>query len=411
MNEVQVIVSDKYVSRGGFGVAKKEAKELSKEIKDLDSSSKGLGKSLGGLPSIWAGAGSKSGSAFSGSFGKILDGAGGLVAKLPGALNDPRVAGAAAAAGVVAGAAMAGATVTAFGAGLAGLGLKASAGSSSTKVIIDDFKRDMSSGMEQIAKPYEKTWADITNSARREFNNLKPELSAFFRDTAPAVSQFGDDLARSLGKFRPALQPIGSAFKAVLNDLGGRLPGIIEGLADSFGDLARSVEKNPKALGDAVFLMGKLGEVGLGTMEVLNDIYEGAKNNILPASVVRFMDAWGQLDKLEAARDRLDAVGAASEKSTPAMRTVAAAFEEIGDAGDDSAKKASGLLKLMDQLSGQTPDYTQALSSSADAISKIGKEFFDAETKAKGFGSTLLDQAGAFDVTNENGPRALRPGP
>lgn len=401
MSDVEIVVSDKYVSRGGFGTAKKEVKELGKDVKDADRDSKSLGKSLGSLgPSAKSG-GLQIGSALSSGVSSAL---GSVKNEIPKLLTNPGTAGAAAGAGLLLGGAMSGALVTGFGAGLAGLGLVTASKTPAVKNEITKLKQDIGAEMSTISQPFEKTWKDITSSARRGFAEIKPELSAMFSDVAPEVSRFGDSLVTALAKFGPSIQPIGRAFKAVLSDLDGRLPGVVEGLADSFADLARSVEKNPKALGDAIFLMGKFGEVALGTMGVLNDLYEVAKENLLPDWATRAIDAWSMYDeKINAVKESQDGVTASGNRVTPAMRSMAEALSEVADESADAETRAHGLRTAMDQLTGQTPSYTEGLANASDAVRGMKDMFETAEDRAKGFGSALLDQSGAFDVTNENG--------
>lgn len=400
-NEVKIVVSDKHVTRGGFGTARKEVKELSKDVKDADNNSKSLGKSLGGLPSRLGGIGGKAGSALSDGFSKSVDS---ISEKLPQALNNPYVMAAAAAAGVFIGAAVGGAIVLGAGGALAGLGMTVAAKAPAVKGAVDKLKEDIGAGMKEVSKPFEQTWVSITNSARRGFGEIKPELAGMFKDVAPEVARFGDSFATALTKFGPALGPIGSAFKAVLSDIGGRLPGVVEGLADQFTSLAKSIEKNPQALGQMIELIGKLGEMGINEVEGLNNIFSDFEEEAQMMS--NFFDGNGYKTDAELgknAKQGVEGLGTSAQKTTPAMRSMTEALAEMGDEAADTETRAHGLRTAMDQLTGQTPSYTEGLSSAASAVSGLKDLFKDAEDRAKGFGSTLLDQSGAFDVTNENG--------
>jgi hypothetical protein len=400
-NEVQIVVSDKHVSRGGFGVARKEVKDLAKDVKDADNSSKGLGKTLGSLPSLLGGMGAKAGSALSDGFTKGVDG---VTEALPKALSNPYVMGAAAAAGVFIGAAVGGAIVTGAGGALAGLGMTVAAKAPAVKGAVDRLKEDISAGMTEISKPFEKTWLDITNSARRGFNEIKPQLGAMFKDVAPEVSRFGDSLTTALTKFGPALGPIGSAFKSVLSDIGGRLPGVVEGLSDSFIDLSKSIEKNPQALGQMIEMMGNLAEMGVNEVTALNNIFSDFEEEAQMMS--NFFDGNGYKTDAELgknAKQGMEDLGTSAQTTTPAMRSMTEALAELSDEAADTETRAHGLRTAMDELTGQTPSYTEGLASAASAVTGLRDMFKDADDRAKGFGATLLDQSGAFDVTNENG--------
>lgn len=401
MSEVEIVVSDKYVARGGFGAAKKGVKELNSEIKDLGRTSKDTEKSFasmsGSLASSSGSAGSKAGSALKDSFGKGISGVGSLLGDVFSKPN-PYVYAGAAVLGTLAGGAAAGAFTTALGAGIVGIGVMAAAKTGEVRQEFTKLKQDVGTELRTISEPFQQSLIDIANSARTQFGKIKPVLADAFKDAAPTVTNFGDSVARAFARFGPAIKPLTDAFSAVLDDLGPRLPGLVSRISDAFIRLADSVEESPEALGDLIEVMGTFIGWGIDTIRVLNEGYDAVRG---------FFESIAGVDtiagKATAASDGMNKLGDSTDTAGAAGRRYEEALNDLADAEDDTTRKGQALLAMLDIMAGRTPDYTDSLARAADSISSLGINFKDADDKAKGFGKTLLDQSGAFDVTNENG--------
>lgn len=304
----------------------------------------------------------------------------------------------------LAGGALAGGIVAGFGAGIGGLGIVAAAQNGKVRQSFSDMWSGVVADTQARATVIEGVLLRTAGRAQTAWNETGHVLSGAFARVAPGLESLLDGLLRSFQRFAPALEPMASAASAVFKDLGGRLPGIIGEIADSFTSLASSVEKNPEALGDFLAAIGEIVEFGAGFLGFLNDVHEGNK---------QILDTLSKPLEWVGLKDTSDAVGKlgkdmlkVSEIPPGPMQALKEAIAAIGAAGDDSAKKVDAVRQALDLLSGQTPDYTDALGDAAEAVSKLDGAFKDAKDRAKGFGDDLLTSAGAFDVTNENG-RAL----
>jgi ABC-type transporter Mla subunit MlaD len=401
VSEVEIVVSDKYVSRGGFGAAKKGVKELNSEIKDLGKTSKDTERSFasmsGSLATSSGSAGSKAASSLKDSFGKGISGVGDLLGDVFSKPN-PYVYAGAAVLGTLAGGAAAGAFTTALGAGIVGIGVVAAAKTGEVRLEFQKLKQDLGSEMRTISEPFQQSLIDIANSARTQFGRIKPILADAFKDAAPTVSNFGDSVARAFARMGPAIKPLTDAFNAVLADLGPRLPGLVSRIAESFAELADSVKESPEALGDLIDVLGTFVVWVTDTVRILNEGYSAVRS---------FFEAIAGVDtiagKATAASEGMNKLGSSTDTAGAAGRRYEAALSDLADAEDDTTKKGHALLAMLDIMAGRTPDYTDSLARAADSVDSLGINFKNAEDRAKGFGQTLLDQAGAFDVTNENG--------
>lgn len=391
-NEVEIKVSDQFISRGGFGAAKKG-------MKDLEAEAKKTGKSVtdvfGELDVSIGKSGSKSSSSFASNF---ADGLGGVKDAFTSSMAELGPAGVALAA--PAGAIAAGGIVAAFGAGLAGMGLAFADNASAVKHEMADLKSDITSEMQSAAKPLEAVWFKFSDGARSAMQKIKPELAHAFADMAPDLGQFSDNLFKGFGNLGKAIGPLQQAFSAVLDDIGPRLPALFDDIGDSLSDLADSVKENPQALGDLVDGLGNVVSAGVKVIGWANDTWAAMKP-LMTMGQSYSQDALAA--GLAAVADQTKTLGDAGDRTTPAMRAVAEALGEIGDEAATAEDKASGLKVLMDELTGQTPTYTEGLKSGSDALRDMSDAFDSADERANGFGETLLNQAGAFDVTVKNG--------
>lgn len=393
-NEVEIKVSDQFISRGGFGAAKKGMKDLESEAR---KSSKSVGDAFSDLEGKVGRSGSKSSSSFASNF---ASGLGGVKDAFTANMAELGPAGVALAA--PAGALAASGIVVAFGAGLAGMGLAFAENASSVKHEMADLKSDITAEMQSASKPLEAVWMRFSDGARSAIQKIKPELAHAFEDMAPDLGNFSDNLFKGFGNLSKAIDPLQNAFSAVLNDIGPRLPALFDDIADSLDDLADSVEKNPHALGDMVDGISNVVTAGIKLTGWANDTWAAMK------PLLSMGQSWsGDLvaDGMAAVANKTKELGDAGDRTTPAMRQVAEALAEIGDEAADAESQASALKTLMDQLTGQTPTYTEGLQSGSDALRDMSDAFGTAEERAKGFGNTLINQQGAFDVTTENGSK------
>lgn len=344
-----------------------------------------------------AGAGAKGASSFVGGLSEGIKGQHPAVqAAVYGSL-----AIAAATAAPLVGGALAGGIIAGFGAGIAGLGIVAAAQSGRVRDSFSSMWTGIVADTQARATVIEDVLVRTAGRAQTAWNQTGHVLSGAFSRVAPGLESLLDGLLQSFQRFAPALEPIASAASAVFDDLGDRLPGIVGEMADSFTSLADAVEENPEALGDFIALMGEFVEAGAFVVETLNLMHEGNKAFLdmisTPLEWVGLKDTGEAAGKVGRSMLEAAAIGRSPLKS------LQEAIAGIGDAGEDSAAKADALRRSLDLLSGQAPDYTDALGVAAAAISGLDGAFKDVDDRAKGFAGSLLDAQGAFDVTNENG--------
>lgn len=409
MNEVDIVVSDKYVARGGFGVARKNLQQLENDAKKTGKTFADVG---GGIEKV----GTKAASGFADAFLGAVDGLG---SKLPAALGNPAVAGAMAASAALVGGAAGGALVTAFGGALAGLGLATAAQSGEVKMRFADLTADLGRELRSISEPFQETLLDIADRAEESFGKFKPTLQRVFADLAPEVSRFADSIFDGFDEFEPALQPLADAFQAIMSDIGGRFPGIVEGLADAFIDLAESIEKSPEALGTLLELIGNIAEAGISDLSALNDLFADfneeaemfanwfqggdyeldVKYKVDQDSVHQMQEAFMSAAGLgaEATRSTYDAASASEQLS--------AVFAELAGTAGDVASRGQAIVQVLDILTGRTPSYEESTQTINDAIRDLGDMFSRAGSQADGYGAALLNADGSVNTMTENGSR------
>lgn len=301
----------------------------------------------------------------------------------------------------VVGGVLAGGIVAGFGAGIGALGVVAAAQNGKVREAFSDMWTGVVADTQARAGVIEAVLIRTAGRAQTAWEQTGHMLSGAFSRIAPGLESLMDGLIRSIQRFAPALEPMASAASAVFKDLGNRLPDIMGELADSFSSLAESVEANPEALGDFIEFLGDVVEAGLLVVETLNNMYEANKKlfDILttPLEWVGLKNTGEEVGKVGGALLKV------SQIPSGPMASLKQAIAAIGEAGGDSAKKVDAVRIALDLISGETPGYTESLAAAAEAVGKLDGAFKEAKDRAGGFGKTLLDQSGAFDVTNENG--------
>lgn len=311
------------------------------------------------------------------------------------------IAAAVATAAPFVGGVLAGGIVAGFGAGIGGLGIVAAAQNGKVRESFSNMWAGVVADTQARSGVIEAVLIRTAGRAQTAWEQTGHVLTSAFAKVSPGLETLFDGLLRSLQRFAPALEPMASAASAVFGDLGKRLPGIIGEIADSFTGLAASVEKNPEALGDFIAVVGEFVEIGADVLAWMNNIYEGHK---MMLDQLKTPFEWLGMDKTGDSFKRAEKSILDIAKIPPGpMQALQQAITAIGEAGDDTAKKVDAVRQALDLLNGNTPDYTEALASAAEAVSAMDGAFKDVDDRAKGFGKTLLDSAGAFDVTNENG--------
>lgn len=311
------------------------------------------------------------------------------------------MATAVAAAAPLAGGALAGGIIAGFGAGIGGLGILAAAQNAKVRESFSDMWAGVVADTRARATVIEDVLLRTASRAQTAWNETGHVLAGAFSRVAPGLESLLDGLLRSFQRFAPALEPMASAASAVFKDLGDRLPGIIGEIADSFTSLASSVEKNPKALGDFLASIGEIVEFGAGFLGFLNDVHEGNK---------RILDTLSKPFEWAGLKETGDEVGKAGKSMlemakipTGPMRSIEEAIAAIGETAEGSAARVDAVRTALDRMNGNTPAYTDGLAAAAEAASALDGTFKTAEDRAQGFGQALLDQSGAFDVTNKKG--------
>jgi hypothetical protein len=173
------------------------------------------------------------------------------------------------------GAVAGGALVTAFGAGLAGLGILFAAKSNMVGATWSEMMGRLGRDMQLLAKPFEGTLVNIAGFFQRTVDAFNPALSKAFASMAGPVQNFTDTLLSGFERLIPAIGPITAAFNGILSGLGPGLSSMIGDLAAGMTELSVSISRNPAALGDFVAGIGMLIESTLKFITTLNDINSG----------------------------------------------------------------------------------------------------------------------------------------
>lgn len=169
------------------------------------------------------------------------------------------------------GAVLAGGIVTAFGAGLATLGVVFAAKANWVRDKWQSVLAQMGADMQLFSRPFESVLAHAADVASSTFNRFGPEIQKSFAEMAPVVAHFVDDIGHALGQLVPAVHPLTVAFDSVLRVLGPALNSMVKQLADGLIYLSNSVNRNPTGLADFVDEIGHLTKELLQIIGILND--------------------------------------------------------------------------------------------------------------------------------------------
>jgi hypothetical protein len=347
------------------------------------------------------------------------------------------------------GAIAAAALVSAFGAGLAGLGIIFAAQSEAVSRKWKNTLGQLGSDMKLLSQPFETTLINIADIFQKTVDKFNPALAKAFTALAAPVEGFVRSFAGSLEQLIPALEPITRAFTATLISLGPAFQQLFADLSTGLINLSDSIQKDPEALADMVRGFGNLLAMALDLVGALNDvnsqfstltggfslvdatftgltytlgpllgIFDGLSKgieavNILMGNTNKDVDGAGQ-SMSDAANDTvklaqgLDQTGAAAQHGGPPMRTLA---ERMKDAAKDAAdaKKEfedfiSTLFRLQNlnlTLAGAQVAVQDALAAATKSIKENGKAHQISNEKGRANYNTLLDFARAANAQTE----------
>jgi hypothetical protein len=255
------------------------------------------------------------------------------------------------------GAVAAGAFVTGFGGGLAGLGLVFAAKSKEVGQVWSTTMTQLGADMQLISKPFESTLINIAGYFKRTVDTFNPVLAKAFEPLSRSVDSFVNNFAASLDQLAPAVAPISQAFTKVLDDLGqgGAIKSMIGDISDGLINLAHSVEANPQAIGDFVRGLGDIVKTALNLITTLNDVntkfedltggislvdvtMQGLKATLAPLQGL-FIATGAGLDVLNSLTHSTDASGASM--ASAAAKTVGLA-QGLGKTGDSAQHAKTG---------------------------------------------------------------------
>jgi hypothetical protein len=284
-----------------------------------------------------------------------------------------------AAGGIQLGAAAGGGVVTGFGAGIIGLGIMAQKGNEQVEASFVGMSSRVAKRAQDVSKPWIGTLIQISHVAEQTWHTLEDELEGALARLAPATGRFVTNTAKAVAQFGPALDPISRATEAVMDDLGGRLPRIVDGLADSLADLADSVERNPEALGDLVEGIGNVLEVGIELLDFLveakgkfDDLNPAVKTMLAPWTALD--DAWNAVNGTgDEVLTTLDAVGSASRDAGAETEALKKAQDDAARAAKDHADALDDLADQVDDLIGTNIDARKAMNDAKDDVAEYAK--------------------------------------
>ncbi|MGH9247983.1 MAG: hypothetical protein ACRD0W_00460 [Acidimicrobiales bacterium] len=243
------------------GFARDAEREINDEIRKIDVDTKTINRKIDNDTRAGFVSAARNGVQ---AFGIILQG--GVSVQAAGAFG-VSVLGALVPAAIAAGTLAAGGLVTAFGAGLVGIGFAAAAQNEKVKESFTELKESVSATLTEISVPFEATLLDIAEIAQRTFDAFTPALRESFATLAPEVSEFADQVGQAFEVLAPTIKPVTDAFKAILDELGPTLVNeIFPGLAEAITNVADAISENP--------------DVFVSIVQFLFDIVEGAINVI-----------------------------------------------------------------------------------------------------------------------------------
>ena len=152
---------------------------------------------------------------------------------------------------------VAGAVVTGFGAGLAGLAIYGAAQYAPVTKAFDAVKTKFSDDLKAIGKAFVPVLISIAGVITGVLHTLTPVFAAAAGVISKPFQEFADALIRSFGD--PAVQQsvkvVAVAFGGLLKALTPDIPGIVDGIAGGITSIANAVAKNPKAFADFIKFM------------------------------------------------------------------------------------------------------------------------------------------------------------
>jgi len=351
--------------------------------KDADDSGKKTGQGFGSGFQKW----------FSGSgvglLGQLGRGGGSVFGSgILGALRTPvlgplligAVGAAAAVAMPVVGAIAATGLVTAFGAGLAGLGIVFAAKSQAVKDAWSSTLDGMSEEMTRLSEPFEDTLIAMAGFAKRTFDAFAPALGKAFEKMAGPIETFADQAARAFESLIPAIAPLTDGFNAVLRSLGPALQTSISNISTGLANLGRNVAANPQALSDMVTAVGSLSRSLIDLTAGLNSIYGGMRNitGAVSGATGGLVTVGGVFNSfknsvnplgglLNTAKQGIMAVGGASDSAGASMLAAADAVTRNAQAMQAQGAAASGVVNpnkaVSDALIRQKAGFTSAIAA------------------------------------------------
>jgi phage-related protein len=186
---------------------------------------------------------------------------------------------------ITAGTLAAGALVSAFGAGLAGIGIAVAAQNEEVQASFTALKDHVLGVLTEIAVPFEDTLIQIAAIAQETFDALAPSLGEAFEQLAPAITTFAEQVGEAFETLEPAIQPIVDAFIAILEDIGPRLKDeILPGITEAITNLADSIAENPEAFGDLAQFLFDVAEAIINLLAELNRLATWFQEN--PAAII-----------------------------------------------------------------------------------------------------------------------------
>jgi hypothetical protein len=336
------------------------------------------------------------------SLGKLTDDAGELGGKLSGALGvlgsvGPAQVGIAAAAihalPTVAGVAAAG-IVTALGAGLAAVGIKAAAQADAVQARWGRLGVELQRELADTAQPLEGSLIRAADVAERTFERLKPSLANIFRDLVPDVDYFVEKAGQALSNLGPSLERLGGSFGGMLRQLGDSLPAIMENLSNTFDTFSGMMNDDPRMLADLVEDATQLLSEGAKVISWVGDL--SAVLSLAFANTKPLTEKLG-LNTFE--RDML-AVPNSIKAAEAAVLGTQAAFERLGSSAGTAAGSVNSLRSSIGDLVGVATnamtaeiEFQRSIDNATAAAKKNGEAISTNTEKGRANREALIGMA------------------
>lgn len=322
----------------------------------------------------------------------------GIFGALMGALKTPVIGPIVAAAIISAiatalpavGAVAAGIIVTAFGGGLAGLGIAFAAQSEVVGKKWTATLGQIGSDMKLLSKPFEGTLLNIADFFQRTVDKFNPSLASAFQRLAPITENFVDRFLTSTERLAPAFDPMVTAFDKVAKSESDGLDSFFNSLATSLERLATSTSKGPNGLADLTSNLGDFIGTTVDTITALNDMntaFEKMTGGVSLVDVV-IKPLTGLLYAtitvpFETAAKAIDLFNIAIGKSG---RDVDGAGKSMSDAANDTVKLAQGLNATGDAAKHGAPK----MRTLEERVAAAAKKAQDAKQRFEDFITTLF---------------------